>query len=174
MPTTPAYRALIEAFTRLSRVQREAGTEMARELDCPRATLSLLWLLEKRGPLGIGDVAQQLHVDMSVASRQASALVDAGYAERSTPEPGTDRRVRTIRLTEAGRAFTAQSRSRLDERLARVFADWDVDDLLDAAHQMSRVADALAADAGYPVGDPGTAPAQGPATAARAELVTAT
>jgi len=64
VPSTPAYRVLIDAIARLQRVQREVGTELARDLDCPRAALSLLWLLDKAGELGIGDVAQHLHVDI--------------------------------------------------------------------------------------------------------------
>ena len=132
MPSTPAYRVLIDAIARLQRVQREVAHELARDLDCPRASLSLLWLLDKAGELGIGDVAQHLHVDISVASRQATQLVEAGYAERSTPDaPGTDRRVRTVRLTERGRAFTADTKVAMDARAAEAlrscsdgFAEW--------------------------------------------------
>ncbi|WP_454049769.1 MarR family winged helix-turn-helix transcriptional regulator [Cellulomonas sp. Marseille-Q8402] len=145
MPSTPAYRALIDAIARLQRVQREVATEMARDLDCPRAALSLLWLLDKKGEMGTGDVAQHLHVDISVASRQITALVDSGYAERSTPDaPGTDRRVRTVRLTERGNAFTAETKQALDQRAAAMFGGWGVDELVAAAAQIERVADTVA------------------------------
>jgi DNA-binding MarR family transcriptional regulator len=145
VPSTPAYRALIDAIARLQRVQRDVSGEMARELDCPRAALSALWVLDKRGEMGIGDLAQHLHVDISVASRQASQLVDSGYAERSTPDaPGTDRRVRTVRLTERGRLFTAQTRRALDERAAVLFDDWTADDLAAAAAVLERVSDTVA------------------------------
>jgi MarR family transcriptional regulator for hemolysin len=145
VPSTPAYRALIDAIARLQRVQREVATEMARDLDCPRAALSLLWLLDKKGEMGTGDIAQHLHVDISVASRQITALVESGYAERSTPDaPGTDRRVRTVRLTPRGTAFTAQTRVTLDERAAAIFRDWDAGELVAAAAQIERVADAVA------------------------------
>jgi DNA-binding MarR family transcriptional regulator len=81
-----------------------------------------------------------------VASRQTSALVDAGYAERSTPgTPGTDRRVRTVRLTELGRTFTAGTKQALDDRAAAVFSGWSVEDLMSAAAQIERVADTVAA-----------------------------
>lgn len=145
VPSTPAYRVLIDAIARLQRVQREVGTELARDLDCPRAALSLLWLLDKAGELGIGDVAQHLHVDISVASRQASALVDAGYAERSTPDaPGTDRRVRTVRLTERGRAFTADTKTAMDARAAAAFSAWTPAELADASATLERIADTMA------------------------------
>lgn len=145
MPTTPAYRALIDAIARLQRVQREVATEMARDLDCPRAALSLLWLLDKKGEMGTGDIAQHLHVDISVASRQITALVESGYAERSTPDaPGTDRRVRTVRLTPRGTAFTAETKVTLDQRAAAIFSGWDAAELVAAAAQIERVADTVA------------------------------
>ncbi|RMI12828.1 MarR family winged helix-turn-helix transcriptional regulator [Cellulomonas triticagri] len=144
MPSTPPYRALVDAIARLQRVQRDVASEMARELDCPRAALSTLWLLDKRGEMGIGDLAQHLHVDISVASRQVTQLVEAGHAERTTPDaPGTDRRVRTVRLTEQGRRFTASTKVALDERAATVFGAWTPDDLLDAASAIEKVADAV-------------------------------
>ncbi|MBU5421542.1 MarR family transcriptional regulator [Cellulomonas hominis] len=162
MPRTPAHRELIDAIARLQRVQREVATDLARDLDCPRAALSLLWVLDKRGEMAISDVAQHLHVDMSVASRQTSALVDAGYAERSTPgTPGTDRRVRTVRLTELGRTFTAGTKQALDDRAAAVFSGWSVEDLMSAAAQIERVADTVAAlgATAHPVPAPAPAPA---------------
>lgn len=145
VPSAPAYRVLIDAIARLQRVQREVGTELARDLDCPRAALSLLWLLDKVGELGIGDVAQHLHVDISVASRQASQLVESGYAERSTPDaPGTDRRVRTVRLTERGRAFTADTKVAMDARAAEAFSAWTPAELADASAVLERIADTMA------------------------------
>lgn len=170
MPNTPAYRALIDAIARLQRVQREVGTEMARDLDCPRAALSLLWLLDKRGELTTGDVAQQLHVDISVASRQITTLVDAGHAERTTPADGTDRRVRTVRLTERGRTFLAGTKAALDARAAATFGDWTTDELAAAAASIERVAEAVQGFVARPAGarERATEPAAAPALAAAA------
>jgi DNA-binding MarR family transcriptional regulator len=142
---SPAYRVLIDAIAHLGRVQRGLGATLARDLDCPRTSLSLLWLLDKAGALGIGDIAQHLHVDISVASRQATALVDAGYAERLPSPVGADRRVRPIALTDAGRAFTARTKIEMDERAAILFGTWDVDELLTAADSLRKIADTMAA-----------------------------
>lgn len=179
MPSTPAYRVLIDAIARLQRVQREVGTELARDLDCPRAALSLLWLLDKVGELGIGDVAQHLHVDISVASRQASQLVESGYAERSTPDaPGTDRRVRTVRLTERGRAFTADTKVTMDARAAEAFSAWTPAELADASAVLERIADTMAGFGPRPATDPATAttpaPTSTPAADTRAPALAAT
>lgn len=180
MPSTPAYRALVDAIARLQRVQRDVASEMARELDCPRAALSALWLLDKRGEMGIGDLAQHLHVDISVASRQVTQLVDAGHAERTTPDaPGTDRRVRTVRLTEQGRAFTAGTKRSMDERAAEVFGGWTPGDLRDAAAVLEKVSDAVQGLGVVPAHEPrtdGTRPdeTRTPAAADADLVVTAT
>lgn len=170
MPNTPAYRTLIDAIARLQRVQREVGTEMARDLDCPRAALSLLWLLDKRGELTTGDVAQQLHVDISVASRQITALVDAGHAERATPADGTDRRVRTVRLTERGRTFLTGTKTALDARAAATFGGWTPAELAAAATSIERVAEAVQGFVDRPAGsrERATETAQRPAVPALA------
>lgn len=138
-------RVLIDAISRLSRVQREIGERLSRELDCPRAALGLLWVLEKRGELTIGDIATHLRVDLSVASRQTTALVVAGYAERTRQSaPGSDHRVRTVRLSEAGRAFTEQTRTRIDELLSEVFGDWSPERIQATADQINLVTEAIA------------------------------
>lgn len=145
MNAIPAHRVLIESIARLERVEREVGAETARRMDCSRTSMTLLWLLEQTGGLGVGDIANRLRVDISVASRQVTVLVVSGLAERSTPDgPGTDRRVRSIRLTDAGRAFTASTRQFMDERARTLFADWTLQEIADATYQLNRISDALA------------------------------
>jgi DNA-binding MarR family transcriptional regulator len=167
VPRTPAYRVLIDAVAHLTRVQREIGTTLSRDLDCSRTSLSLVWVLDRDGEMGVGDIAQQLRVDISVASRQATALVEAGLAERRTPTaPGADRRVRTIGLTDAGRAFAARARHELDQRAAVLFSTWSAADLLAAAGSVDRIAGTIAAHvddliafrAGLAPTDPAAAP----------------
>lgn len=146
---TDSARILIDAVSRLSRVQREVGTELARRLDCPRAALGLLWLLDKCGELAITDIAHHLRVDMSVASRQTKALVEAGYAERHRPsDPGTDHRVKTVRLTTEGQDFVRLTRRRLDQLMTEVFTGWTPEELRQAAGQINRITDTIAAASG--------------------------
>ncbi len=144
MPNTPAYRSLLDAMSRLARAQRAAAADVAREAGCPRALLGLLWLLAKHGEMGASDAARHLHVGVSVASRQLSAMVDLGFAERSNPDAaGADRRSRSIRVTAVGLAFAAETHRRLEERAAQVFGGWTPAELAAAAAELERVADAL-------------------------------
>lgn len=167
---TDSARILIDAVSRLSRAQREVGTVLTRQLDCPRATLGLLWLLEAHGELAITDVAHHLRVDMSVASRQVKALVEAGYAERRRPAAlGIDHRVRTVRLTDSGEAFVRLTRRRLDRLMTDVFSDWTPQELRQAADQITRISDAIVAagpDKPTLLPESGTPPGHHPVTAA--------
>jgi DNA-binding MarR family transcriptional regulator len=142
VPTTlpTAHGALVAAIEDMARAQRETGAWLSRAVDCGRGGLAVLRVLE-RGPHGVGDVAHALRVDVSVASRQVAALADAGLVERDVA--ADDRRVRTVVLTDAGRALAARHASTAQDLAARVFADWSDDEIDAAATQFRKVADAV-------------------------------
>lgn len=133
--------ALVAALEELARAQREAGARAARDLSWPRAELGVVRMLHRCGPVQLGDVAARLRVDVSVASRQVSALVDAGLVHRTVDDD--DRRVRTLELTAAGRALADESMRHFAEYVSAVFADWTPDDLANATHELQRIAEAL-------------------------------
>lgn len=134
-------RELVQALEELSRAQREAATRIARDLDLPRAGLGALHLLTRCGRVQLGDVAAKLRVDVSVASRQVSALVDAGLVRRTVDDD--DRRARTLELTDAGREFAEVSFDRIDDLVVDAFSDWSDQDLADAISRIRSVAAAL-------------------------------
>lgn len=141
---TASSRALLTAIEDLTRVQREAGALLARELECPRAGLTVLRLLSRLGPLPVGDLAERLRIDISVASRQVSTLVDAGLVRRDAPDaPGADRRVRTVALTARGDALAARSRAHLEALAGQAFADWSADEITTAAAQLQKITAAV-------------------------------
>lgn len=150
-----AHLSLISAIEDMARAQRETGTWLSRELDCGRGGITVVRLLQS-GPRQVGELAHLLRVDVSVASRQVAALVDAGLVERDVP--ADDRRLRTVALTDAGRQFAARSREATLGMAAAVFADWSPQELDEATAQFRKVATAVAAHHGATVGrthDPG-------------------
>jgi len=138
--STAAQAALIHAMEDLTRAQREAGLWLARELECNRGALAVVRMLAT-GPLQVGELAQGLRVDVSVASRQVAPLVDAGLVARDVA-PG-DRRVRTVGLTEAGRALLERHATAALDLAASVFADWSDEQIAAAAEQLRKVATAV-------------------------------
>ncbi|MET0788015.1 MAG: MarR family transcriptional regulator [Cellulomonas sp.] len=128
-PDTPT-QALLRSVEAFSRTLRESSLGLARDIGCSRGTLAIVRILERRGTLQVGDIAHVLRVDISVASRQVSQLVDDGLVERAVDDG--DRRVRTVRLTPAGRSLSAEIGAALDRRAHEVFAEWSPQDV-DAA-----------------------------------------
>ncbi len=139
--TQTAHGPLVAALEDLARVQRELALAVAHEIGCQRAGLSALRTLRRTGGCTVGELAEHLRVDISVTSRQASALVDSGLVERS---PGDDRRVRTLRITPAGEVFLADTDGFFDRFASAAFADWSAEEIRLAAREIAKVASAIA------------------------------
>lgn len=138
---------LISALQSLSRAQREAAARIAHELDWPRSGVAVLHVLAKCGPTSLTDLAAHLRVDLSVASRQVSTLADGGYVVRTVDTE--DRRVRTVELTDAGRALAAEAAQQYTNLIDRAFAAWSPEDLAEATRTLHRLVDTISADTAH-------------------------
>lgn len=85
-----------------------------------RTQLSVLGSTARRGPLGLGELAEIEGVNPTMLSRIVGKLDDVGYLRRS-PDP-TDRRAAQVEVTDAGmrlyRRIRAERTALLSERLA--------------------------------------------------------
>lgn len=158
-----AQARILRAIERMSRLQREIAHTVAREHEHTKAAMSIARLLDQLGEVGVGDIAQALRVDMSVASRQVSELVDAGLVER-TVDSG-DRRARNLRLTEAGRAYVERIRATMLRWSDEIFADWSVAELTAAADVYERLVESTARASGCAGAFTRTARAESPPVA---------
>ncbi|MGY4645386.1 MarR family winged helix-turn-helix transcriptional regulator [Cellulomonas sp. URHB0016] len=132
-----ARQELLRSVERFARSVREASYLVSRQLPCSRGSVPVVRMLDRRGTMQVGDIADVLHVDISVASRQVSNLVAEGYVERTVDDG--DRRVRTLRLTPAGKALAAQMRAALDRRTAEILTDWDAADVAACTDALDRL-----------------------------------
>ena len=139
-PETPPQTLLrsVEAF---NRALRESSVGVARDIGCSKGTLAIVRILERRGTLQVSDIAHVLRVDISVASRQVSQLVDDGLVERTVADD--DRRARSVQLSPAGRSLAVEIAATLGQRATEVFADWSSAELLDAAATLDRLGAAV-------------------------------
>jgi DNA-binding MarR family transcriptional regulator len=135
-PTTAAERLVISLY-RLSTVQRALGREAFAELGS-QGFLALA-VLRLRGPARVSEIARRLHTDLSVASRQAAALVEAGYAARE-PDPD-DRRAHRLSITPAGEAAMAESHRRMVAEFEDALAGWREQDIAALAEGLERLRD---------------------------------
>ena len=140
-PDASAAADLLGAVERFSRTVREAAASISRIGGCPKSTFLVLRILRKRGSMQVGDLAHLLRVDLSVASRQVSLLVDEGLVERTVD--ATDRRARSIRLTPVGEQRALELDALMVEYVVRSFEGWTQDEVLAAAATLDRIAQTL-------------------------------
>jgi DNA-binding MarR family transcriptional regulator len=141
--TTTAAEDLVIALYRLGLVQREIARHALAELGTQGFTA--LAIVHRQGPIRISDVAQQLSVDLSVASRQVAALVAAGYVGREPDD--ADRRAHRITATERGEEVLRESHRRMVDAFARPLAAWPEGDVVALAAGLDRLREDFIASA---------------------------
>jgi len=100
------YNELVAASARSS-AQHERIVRAA-DLPLTGASLALLRLVERHGPIAVGDVARRVGVTASTASRQLAPLEEHGLIERAS-DPG-DARIARLRATRAGERALERAR----------------------------------------------------------------
>lgn len=131
----PAHVAEVAAGFRLAatRLVRRLRQESATGL--PLSSFSALAIIDVRGPLSLGAVAELEGVTPPTVTRIVQRLENDGLVERST-DPD-DKRVNYVRATTAGSTLLSRSRDRRNAWLAERLADLDPADL----HAFERVAE---------------------------------
>lgn len=103
------------------------------------AVASVLSHLVDTGPQRVGEIAAAVGTDPSTVSRQVTALVEAGFAERR-PDPADGRAQRLV-PTEAGIDRCAHSRRKRMEFVKAVLARWPEDAQQQLAQLLGRFID---------------------------------
>ena len=134
------HGSLIDIVGAMNRPRGDQAIIDAAGIQLDRALFPLLVLIDRRGPIGVVDLADRIGRDYTTVSRQVAKLEQLGLVER---QAGADRRVREANVTHAGKTMNdAIDRGR--ERLAtQALADWTQDDLTQFATLLRRFADAL-------------------------------
>src|SRR6476660_2602740 len=123
MPPAPHIEPLVRAVYELTALKRDIP-RMAG-FDHPVGLVPLA-AVHRCAPARVKDLAADLHVALSVASRQVAALEAAGYVERE-PDPD-DRRSARVTTTEAGDAALQTAHERIVGVFAAALADWSAAD----------------------------------------------
>lgn len=126
---------------------RRWAPEVAQKLDdhAPRtATVQNLYVVEavhsaaQGGEVTVADVARQLGLDRSVASRMIADAVRDGYLVRDTST--SDARRARLSLTEAGEEFLSTSHEHQEQVFAALVAHWPAEDRRRFAGYLERLA----------------------------------
>jgi DNA-binding MarR family transcriptional regulator len=136
-----ALRAWASVFMRRSvheffRAMKDSGLSPSQ--------LNTLMRLHYRGSCPVSGIGDELGVTAAAASQIVERLAGMGLIERN--EDPSDRRVRNVTLTAKGRSLVArgfEARIGWVRQLGRAFSPGDLTTIVDALHQLTRVAKAL-------------------------------
>jgi DNA-binding MarR family transcriptional regulator len=142
--TRALHDALIDIVSVINRPQRDEVMVQRAGISLDRALFPLLVVIERRGPIGVVDLADRVGRDYTTVSRQVAKLESLGLVKRQAA--AADRRVSEATVTAKGKAMTdAVDRAR--ERLGRaIFANWDERDVAELVRLMRKFADAISGD----------------------------
>ena len=135
---TPAGQLARQLYG-LAAVRRELGKVANAEL--PGHGFGALVSIRKREHARVSDIACDLQVDLSVASRQIAALVGEGLVERQ-PDPA-DRRAHVLQLTDAGTSALRESFLQMVGLIDDALSDWTPAEVEDLAATLARLVDSF-------------------------------
>lgn len=131
--------ALLDLTGVLNRPQPDAALIATAGIDLDRALFPLLVRIERRGPLGIVELAELAGRDYTTVSRQVAKLETLGLVQReASPE---DRRVRAAAITAEGKKMTDALDAARQKLVSGLLSHWEKEDVATLAHLLRRLAD---------------------------------
>jgi len=125
----------------MNQPQRDEAMVREAGIALDRALFPLLVGIERRGPIGIVDLAAGVGRDYTTVSRQVAKLESLGLAERRQSE--ADRRVNEAVVTPKGKAMTNKIDAARERIALAVFATWEPGEINDLVRLMRKFADAM-------------------------------
>ncbi|MBY5690508.1 winged helix-turn-helix transcriptional regulator [Rhizobium leguminosarum] len=138
--------SLIDIVTLMNQPQRDEAMVREAGIALDRALFPLLVGIERRGPIGIVELAAGVGRDYTTVSRQVAKLESLGLAERR--QSAADRRVNEAVVTPKGKAMTDKIDAARERIALTVFASWDQGEINDLVRLMRKFADAMGEEAG--------------------------
>ncbi|MBY5557827.1 MarR family winged helix-turn-helix transcriptional regulator [Rhizobium leguminosarum] len=140
------HGSLIDIVTLMNQPQRDEAMVREAGIALDRALFPLLVGIERRGPIGIVELAAGVGRDYTTVSRQVAKLESLGLAERR--QSAADRRVNEAVVTPKGKAMTDKIDAARERIALTVFASWDQGEINDLVRLMRKFADAMGEEAG--------------------------
>lgn len=138
------HDALLDIVSVMNRPQRDELMVREAGISLDRALFPLLVVIERRGPIGVVDLADGVGRDYTTVSRQVAKLESLGLVARQAG--AGDRRVREASVTPKGKAMT-EAVDAARERMGRaIFTEWDEHDVQELVRLMRKFADSIVSD----------------------------
>ena len=138
------HQSLIDIVSAMNRPQRDEMMVREAGIALDRALFPLLVVIERRGPIGVVDLADRVGRDYTTVSRQIAKLESLGLVGRQAA--AGDRRVSQATVTTKGKAMTDAVDKARERIVGAMFATWDDRDVKELVRLMRKFADALSGD----------------------------
>jgi DNA-binding MarR family transcriptional regulator len=135
------HHTLVDLVGLMNRPQRDSALLEEAGVALDRALFPLLIVIERKGPIGVVELAELVGRDYTTVSRQVSKLHGLRLLSRRASK--TDSRVREAVITGKGKEVTSALDAARERMAAVIFANWRERDLQDLARLMRRFADDL-------------------------------
>jgi len=133
------HHTLVDLVGLMNRPQRDSALLLEAGVSLDRALFPLLIAIERKGPVGVVDLAELVGRDYTTVSRQVTKLNGLGLIQRRPSK--TDSRVREAAITAKGKEMTSALDAARERMAAVLFARWRKRDLQDLSRLMRRFAD---------------------------------
>ncbi len=132
------HDALLDIIGFMSRPEPDVALMSEMSMPLERALLPLLVRIDRRGPIGVVELADVVGRDYTTVSRQVARLDELGLVVR---RPGArDKRVREAEVTEAGREMADAIDRMREELVGELMAEWTNAERRDLARLLKRMA----------------------------------
>ena len=138
------HEALIDIVSVINRPQRDEMMVREAGISLDRALFPLLVVIERRGPIGVVDLADRIGRDYTTVSRQVAKLEGLGLVERRAA--AADRRVSQATVTVKGKAMTDAVDKARERIVGAIFATWDNRDVKELVRLIGMFADSVNGD----------------------------
>jgi len=135
------HGAVIDIVSVMNLPQRDQALLREAGVVIDRALFPLLVMVERRGPIGVVELADCVGRDYTTVSRQVGKLESLGLVHRQAS--AADRRVRQAAITAEGQRMTGRIDAARERMGQAVFQTWSQRDLQSLARLMRRFADAM-------------------------------
>jgi len=139
------HDAMMDLVGVINRPEPDARLIAEAGIPLDRALFPLLVRIERKGPIGVVELADLAGRDHSTVSRQVAKLESLGLVER---RPGkADKRVREAVVSPKGRAMTDALDDARQRLQGPILAKWTAQDRKDLVRLMRKLADEALAQA---------------------------
>ena len=116
------HDVVLDLVSILNEPRRDTALIAAAGISLDRALFPLLVRVEKRGPIGVVELADMAGRDHTTVSRQVAKLESLGLVARKAN--AADKRVRAVAITKKGLAMTRALDKARERIAAPAVADW--------------------------------------------------